>query len=152
MQASTSISLESCTFLRQVMPLSGKNIKYGRRGYEKSPPPAPPGGEGSWNDNVEKRWGGARKSPPPAPPRGMGVGMIVLRIVFDVFAFWKVSYPMERSWCWQGADGSSLTIRCLTAAGEGASCQNFRKGLLLFLSKSNLLVQQFFLEERYRFL
>ena len=32
-------------------------------------------------------YGGARKSPPPDPPRGMGVGMIALQIVFDVFAF-----------------------------------------------------------------
>jgi len=46
------------------MPLSGKN-----------------------NKNSVVMFGGARKSPPPASPRGMGVGMIVLRIVFVVFAF-----------------------------------------------------------------
>jgi len=44
------------TFLRQVMPLSGKNnknscVKFG--GCEEEPTPAPPGGMGSWNDSVE---------------------------------------------------------------------------------------------------
>ena len=55
------------TFLRQVMPLSGKN-----------------------NKNSVVMFGGARKSPPPAPPKGMGVGMIALRICFWCFCFLKV--------------------------------------------------------------
>ena len=56
MQASTPISLEPCTFLRQVMPLSGKNKKNSRvmfGGYEEEPTPSPSQRDGSWNDSVE---------------------------------------------------------------------------------------------------
>ena len=101
------------TFLRQVMPLSGKN-----------------------NKNSVVMFGDCEEEPTPSPSQGgRGVEMIALRIVFDVFAFWKLWHLLDVFCCWQEADGSSLTIRCLATAGEGASCQNFRKGLLLFLLK-----------------
>ena len=48
--------LNLCTFLRQLMPLSGKNKKNSVvlfEGYEEEPTPSPSQRDGSWNDSVE---------------------------------------------------------------------------------------------------
>ena len=81
-------------------------------GARKSPPPAPPGGEGSWNDSVEDCFW----------------CFCFLKVVTSVGcvlllagSWWKLAY-------YQIHDGSRTKHAVL----------NFQKGFLLFLSKSKL--------------